>query len=69
MGILRAVKSEDKDGQFGEDTSPEVEKIKREDLPEDIWSICNEFKAVFPKIYPKVFLPDGWGMNSKLILK
>ena len=68
MGILRAVKSEDKDGQFGEDTSTEVEKIKREDLLDDIWSICEEFKAVFPKDYPKVFLLDGWGMNSKLIL-
>ena len=44
VGILRAVKSEDKDGQSGEDTLTEVEKIKREDLPDDIWSICKEFK-------------------------
>ena len=36
LGILRAVKSEDKDGQSGEDTSTEVEKIKKEDLPDDI---------------------------------
>ena len=33
LGILRVVKSEDKDGQSGEDTSAEVEKIKKEDLP------------------------------------
>ena len=32
VGILRAVKSKDKDGQSGEDTSTEVEKIKREDF-------------------------------------
>ena len=36
LGILRAVKSEDKDGQSGEDTSTEVAKIKREDLPDNI---------------------------------
>ena len=48
VGILRAVKSEDKDGQSEENTMTEVEKIKREDLPEDIWKICEEFKAVFP---------------------
>ena len=53
VGILRAVKSEDKDGQSAEDTSIEVEKIKREDLPEDIWKTCEEFKAVFPKDLPK----------------
>ena len=49
LGILRAVKSEDKDGQSSEDTSIEVDKIKREDLPNDIWRICEEFKAVFPE--------------------
>ena len=36
VGTLRAVKSEDKDGQSAEDTSTEVEKIKREDLPVNI---------------------------------
>ena len=68
LGILRAVKPEEKDDKSGEDTSTEVEKIKREDLPDDIWSICEELRQFFPKICPKVFLPDGWGMNSKLIL-
>ena len=36
LGILRAVKSEDKDGQFGKGTVTEIEKIKREDLLDSI---------------------------------
>ena len=69
MGILRAVKSEDKDGQSGEDTSIEVEKIKREDLPDDIWSICEEFKAVFPKDLPKGVPPRWMGQEFKIDLE
>ena len=42
LGILRAVKSEEKDGQSGEGTSTEVAKIKREDLPDNIWRVCQE---------------------------
>ena len=68
VGILRGVKSEDKDGQSGEDTSTEVEKITREDLPDDIWSICEEFKAVFPKDLPKGVPPRRMGHEFKLIL-
>ena len=69
MGILRAVKSEDKDGQSGEDTSTKVEKIKREDLPDDIWSICEEFKAVFPKDLPKGVPPRRMGHEFKIDLE
>ena len=29
---------------------------------------AKNLRQSFPKIYLKVFLPDGWGMNSKLIL-
>ena len=29
---------------------------------------AENLRQSFLKIYPKVFLPDGWGMNSKLIL-
>ena len=69
MGILRAVKSEDKDGQSGEDTSTKVEKIKREDLPDDIWSIYKEFKAVFPKDLPKGIPPRWMGHEYKIDLE
>ena len=69
LGILRAVKSEDKDGQSGEDTSTEVEKIKREDLPNDIWGICEEFKVVFPKDLPKGVPPRRMGHEFKIDLE
>ena len=36
-----AMPPQDVDGQFGEDTSIEVQKIKREDLPGSIWSVCD----------------------------
>ena len=49
MGILRVVKAEDVDGQSREDTTTKVQKIKREDLPNSIYRICEEFQAVFPK--------------------
>ena len=69
VGILRAVKSEEKEGQSGEDASTEVEKIKREDLPDDIWSICKEFKAVFPKDLPKGVPPKRMGHEFKIDLE
>ena len=69
FGILRAVKSEEKDGQFGEDTSTEVEKIKREDLPNDIWRVCKEFKAVFAKDLPKGVPPKRMEFELKIDLE
>ena len=53
LGILRAVKLEDKDGQSGEDSSTEVDKIKREGFLDNIWRVCKEFKVVFAKDLPK----------------
>ena len=53
----------------GEDTSTEVEKIKREDLPDDIWNICDEFKVVFPKDLPKGVPPKRMGHECKIDLE
>ena len=36
LGILRVVKSDEKDGQFAESIATEAEKIKREDLRDNI---------------------------------
>ena len=47
----------------------EVEKIKREDLPEDIWKICEEFKAVFPKDLAKGVPPRRIGHEFKIYLE
>ena len=69
VGILRAVKSKEKEGRSGEDTSTEVEKIKREDLPDDIWIICKEFKAIFPKDLPKGVPPRRMGHEFKIDLE
>ena len=40
-------------GQSGDNTSIEVKKIKREDLPDSIQRVCEEVEAVFPKDSPK----------------
>ena len=69
VGVLSVVKSEDKDGQSSEDTSTKMEKIKREDLPDDIWSICEEFKEVFPKDLPKGIPPRRMGHEFKIDLE
>ena len=66
-GILKAVKSEDVDGQSGEDTPSEVQKIKREDLPNIISKICNKFEQASPRTYLRRSLPHRWAMNSKLL--
>ena len=67
--ILRAVKSEGKDGQSGENTSTEVDKIKREDFPNNIWRVCKEFKVVFPKDLPKGGPPRCMGHEFKIDLE
>ena len=69
MGILRAAKSEELDGQFGEDTPSEVQKIKREDLPDIIWKILYDFEAVFPKDLPKGVPPKWVGHEFKIDLE
>ena len=69
LGILRAVKSEEKDGQSGESTSTAVAKIKREDLPDNIWRVCQEFEAIFPKDLPKGVPPRRMGHEFKIDLE
>ena len=59
LEILRALKSEDKDGRSGEDTSTEVEKINREDSRMRSGQYVKNLRQSFPKTYPKVFLLDG----------
>ena len=51
MGILRVVKLEDVDGQSREDSSTKAHKIKKEDLPDSIWRVCEELKAISQNIY------------------
>ena len=67
MGVLRAVKSEDIEGQSREDNSFEVQKIKWGDLTESIWQICREFSAVFQKDLPKGVPPRQMGHEFKFI--
>ena len=69
LGILRAVKSEDKDGQSGEGTSTEVTKLQREDLPDNVWRVCQEFEAIFPKDLPKGVPPRRMGHEFKIDLE
>ena len=44
----------------------EMEKINREDLLDDIWSICKEFKVVFPKDLPKCY--EVWDPTMPTLL-
>ena len=69
LGILRAVKSEEKDSQSSEDASIEVEEIKREDFANNIWRVCKEFKAVFPKNLPNGVPPKRMGHEFKIDLE
>ena len=57
MGMLRKVKSEDNEHQFGEYISSEVQKIQREDLLNSIWQVCEGFAVVCPKDQPKSVPP------------
>ena len=43
------VKSEDVNGQFGEDTYIKVQKTKRKDLLDSIYRVFEQFQAVFTK--------------------
>lgn len=48
-GILRAVNLDKLNGPFEKDYPSDVEKIKRDNLPKEIWKICKKYVAVFPK--------------------
>ena len=67
VGILRAVKSEEVDGQSGGDTPSEVQKIKRGDFRNIIWKLFEDFEGVFLKDLPEGVHPRRMGMNSKFI--
>ena len=69
MGILRLVKSEDMESQSGEDSSSDIQNIRREDLPNNIWQVCHEFAAVFPKDIPKRVPPKRMEHELKIDLK
>ena len=66
---MTAVKLEDVDGQVGEDTPSEVQKIKREGLPDIIWKISEESEAVFPKDLPKGVPPRRMWHEFKIDLE
>ena len=46
-----------------------MEKIKREDVLDNIWRVCKEFKAVFPKNLPKGVRPRRTGHEFKIDLE
>ena len=52
MGVLKAVKLEDGDGQFGEDNLTKAQKIKREGFLDTIWQVSEEFEAIYLKDLP-----------------
>ena len=69
LGILRAVKSEEQDGQFGESIATKMGKVKKEDLLDNIWRVCDEFKAVFPRDLPIGVPPRRMGHEFKIDLE
>ena len=61
VAILIAVCTKNLKGLFGEEHPSDVMNIKRDDLPEEIWKICEEFAAVFPQDLPKGVPLKGLG--------
>ena len=66
LGILRVVKLEDKHGQSGKDTFTDVDQIKRKNLLDNMWRVCDKFKAIFPKDLPKGVPPIRMGHEFKI---
>ena len=46
-----------------------MQKIKREDLPDSIWTVCEKFAVVFPKDLPKGVPPRRMGRKFKIDLE
>ena len=53
MGVLRAVREDKLEGPFWKKHPSNIEKINRDDLPEEIWKVCQNFAAILPKDLPK----------------
>ena len=62
------MKSEDVEGQSGEDPSSEVQNIKWEDLSDSIWKVCDIFAGAVPKDLPKGVPPRQMGHEFKIDL-
>ena len=67
VGILRAVKLEDVEGKSGENASLKYKKSNRTTCLTSFGKYVRSLRQSFLKIYQRVLLPNGWGMNSKLI--
>ena len=50
----------------GEQVPSDVHKIKREDLLEEIWIVCEEYANIFLSDLPKGLPPKGLGHEFKI---
>ena len=50
----------------GKQVPSDVHMIKKEDLPKEIWKICEEYVNIFPSNLPRGCHQKGWVMSSKL---
>lgn len=69
LGILRAVSLDKLEGSFRKKHPSDVDKIKRDDLSDEIWKICQKYVAVFPKDLPKGVIPKLMGNEFKIVLE
>ena len=66
LGILKAIESADIDGQFHENDPSEAQETKTEDVPPEIWKICEELAAVLPKDLSKCVSSKRMGHEFKI---
>lgn len=63
--VLRVINMEKLNVPFDEDHPSDIEKMKRDDMPEAIWKYMKNSWQPSRRIYPRVYLPNIWCMNSK----
>lgn len=57
------------DGPFRKDHPSDVQKIKRDNVPEKIWVVCKKYVVAFPKDLPKGVPPKQMGHEFKIELE
>ena len=69
MAFLRKVDESAVEKVDGEQNPSDVQKIKREGLPEEIWKVCEDYADILPKDLPKGLPLKRLGHEFKIDLE
>ena len=69
MAFLKKVDESAEEKVEGEQVPSDVHKIKREDLPEESWKVCEEYVDILPLDLPKGLPPKRLGHEFKIDLE